>query len=720
MFKLDKQTADIKDAIKDLDGSRIHTSNLSGKRWYVFVQSWSKRILIIFKKWSTSVKTLYFIAELHDYFTHRFSQLHREAPRPQVISSVHRAESPPIDPADEWCLKYLSVFYISSLSEIFDDDANGLVSVREVNAFTSAILPGLSLLQALAYWAPGWRVDSQYYHARIEQVLNSMVHAQADVLPVNRRCIALHKTAHAELRPEDSDVDLAQLADGCRNVQEKDLVKRLDTVKYEIDSKESFKLFGSGRIEDFLLPVLYLVMKRHLQIMKLARTVILVDRELECETQTIANILEAVDLRVEELAAESFRHQGTDPKARFTWYAQGLYNFWYSPELTPDDAEYCEAHNFGLDDTELEIDTTALKLGLFSLTEDQELLERPVKLVASTQGSSLKIRTLSKRHLIYREEQQRFKSLSKGLPESDVQRWSSLAELEMRKRLFECCCDACHALITDVYHRCIDCEDDGYDLCLECESLPVSKHKYPSDHKATRNLLVFRMVLPYGRCGRVRWYARNFLSTILPITTPSEDICQTQSDGPELPHPTEATRADDSSTCVDLREGDEKLNGNTGVALERILGTSAANEDAYSCDECGVKMIHERHFLCMLYLRSLTIITENNSPIALCSDCAFHDVFDVVTDHHPYKHWLVKIKDRVQDTGIGASDEPLANVDETTSLSLRDDKLAAMVESRFVEQDRRLSALVTQVEQLVHNIAALTGKAELSSESVTV
>jgi uncharacterized protein HemX len=77
-----------------------------------------------------------------------------------------------------------------------------------------------------------------------------------------------------------------------------------------------------------------------------------------------------------------------------------------------------------------------------------------------------------------------------------------------------------------------------------------------------------------------------------------------------------------------------------------------------------------------------------------------------------------RFKDRVQDTGIETSVEPLANVDETTSLSLRVDKLAAMVESRFVEQDRQLRALVTQVEQLAHSIAALTEK--FPSESVTV
>jgi hypothetical protein len=95
-------------------------------------------------------------------------------------------------------------------------------------------------------------------------------------------------------------------------------------------------------------------------------------------------------------------------------------------------------------------------------------------------------------------------------------------------------------------------------------------------------------------------------------------------------------------------------------------------------------------------------------------------VFNVVTKHHPYKHWLIKIKDRVRDIDTGTSDEPSDNVDEVTSLSLRVDKLAATVESRFVEQDLRLNALFTQIDQLVHSLATSTGKAQLPSESVTV
>jgi hypothetical protein len=109
-------------------------------------------------------------------------------------------------------------------------------------------------------------------------------------------------------------------------------------------------------------------------------------------------------------------------------------------------------------------------------------------------------------------------------------------------------------------------------------------------------MLVFRIVLPYGRCNRIRRYAMNFFATLLPAAVPPEaaitvraDESQMQTDGLELPSLTEITRADDSAS-VDLQEGDEKLNGNPEVAFRGIAGTSIANGDAYACAECGVKM----------------------------------------------------------------------------------------------------------------------------------
>ncbi|KAG1753117.1 hypothetical protein EDD22DRAFT_913932 [Suillus occidentalis] len=283
----------------------------------------------------------------------------------------------------------------------------------------------------------------------------------------------------------------------------------------------------------------------------------------------------------------------------------------------------------------------------------------------------------------------------------------------MRKRLFQCQCDACHYLVSGVLHRCIDCENNAYDVCADCESQPVSDHKYPSDHKSTHNMLVFRMSLPYSRYRRVWWYARNVLSNCMPAAAPpevaltplQEDESQTPSNKPELLHPTESTPPDNSSAS------DEKLNENPGAAFGEIAGTSVANGDTYACAECSIKM-KGIFYVCLT--------CADDSPIALCGDCAFRDEFNVVTKHHPYKHWLVKIKDRVQDGTIGTSDEPLENVDEITSLSLRVDKLAVMVESRFVELDLRLNALVSQIDQLVHSLGVSTGTAEIPTESVTV
>ncbi|KAG1762170.1 hypothetical protein EDD22DRAFT_892878, partial [Suillus occidentalis] len=274
-------------------------------------------------------------------------------------------------------------------------------------------------------------------------------------------------------------------------------------------------------------------------------------------------------------------------------------------------------------------------------------------------------------------------------------------------------CDACHYLVSGVLHRCIDCENHAYDVCADCESQPVSDHKYPSDHKSTHNMLVFRMVLPYSRYRRVWWFARNFLSNCVPAAAPPEvpltplreDESQTPSDKPELLHPTESTPPDNS--CA----SDEKLNETPGAAFGEIAGTSVANGDTYACAECSIKM-KGIFYVCLT--------CADDSPIALCGDCVFREVFNVVTEHHPYKHWLVKIKDRVQDVTIGTSDKPLENVDEITSLSLRVDKLAVMVESRFVELDLRLNTLVSQIDQLVHSLGASTGTAEIPIESVTV
>lgn len=67
-------------------------------------------------------------------------------------------EGPPaLSSEDEWCLKYLGITFVPALKETFDENANGLVSVREVNEFSqSKSMPdSWNILKRLAYAAMG-------------------------------------------------------------------------------------------------------------------------------------------------------------------------------------------------------------------------------------------------------------------------------------------------------------------------------------------------------------------------------------------------------------------------------------------------------------------------------------------------------------------------------------------------------------------------------------
>ncbi|KAG1736405.1 uncharacterized protein EDB91DRAFT_504662 [Suillus paluster] len=197
------------------------------------------------------------------------------------------------------------------------------------------------------------------------------------------------------------------------------------------------------------------------------------------------------------------------------------------------------------------------------------------------------------------KDKERFDILSQEQPPADIKSWNSLAELHMRRRLFEPLCDACHHFVSDVLHRCIDCERNDYDLCVECESLPVSEHQYPSDHKSTHNMLVFRMSLPHSCYYRVQWHARNYLSAYMSNAPPpegpstvQEDESRIQSNETELPPSTEVTQTDVSCAPLDSPADDEELSGDSEAASGGIVEveTSVADGEAYTCAECGVEM----------------------------------------------------------------------------------------------------------------------------------
>jgi hypothetical protein len=74
------------------------------------------------------VKTRYFVMGLRDYYHEKWNSDAKPA----------AGATAPVDRSDEWALAYLNVVRLQPISEAFDDDASGFITVAEVNAFTDS------------------------------------------------------------------------------------------------------------------------------------------------------------------------------------------------------------------------------------------------------------------------------------------------------------------------------------------------------------------------------------------------------------------------------------------------------------------------------------------------------------------------------------------------------------------------------------------------------
>lgn len=86
------------------------------------------------------MKTRHFVMTLRDYFYDKWNTQRVHAQNPSSNPEGEEPKSPvtAISKADEWALEYLSVVRLQPISEAFDDDASGFVTVNEVNAFTTS------------------------------------------------------------------------------------------------------------------------------------------------------------------------------------------------------------------------------------------------------------------------------------------------------------------------------------------------------------------------------------------------------------------------------------------------------------------------------------------------------------------------------------------------------------------------------------------------------
>ncbi|KAF8178111.1 hypothetical protein K438DRAFT_1938825 [Mycena galopus ATCC 62051] len=277
--------------------------------------------------WRGSVKARHFVMALRDYFQ---DHKHKGADgKPDEHALVV------VDKADEWALQYINVLRLQPISEAFDDDASGFVTVAEANAFTSARPLDWSLPRWIAYWAIGHHQVLQTYATNINQILAKMFAIMPKILPVNKSSANRYlKTIYRDVYSLTASVNACYVNDGLQErfasyveAEEARIRRNLESVRYDIDEAATLELVtGEGRIDKYVLPVLYLLLQRHFEIFRVAQTRTLDVEELLDAVDTLYWVFDLVLARV-ELLESIFKQQKLDPIQQFKGFAFGMYEY---------------------------------------------------------------------------------------------------------------------------------------------------------------------------------------------------------------------------------------------------------------------------------------------------------------------------------------------------------------------------------------------------------
>ncbi|KAG6828456.1 hypothetical protein H0H92_007865 [Tricholoma furcatifolium] len=325
--KLDMQSKQLGDFIQDETDLIINTI-LSGAHDRISDPDLQK----IWKDmgWKGSVKARHFVLALHDFYTDQLSSIESGLPSP-ATPTTHRSSLLAVSKRrqdDRWALAYINAAYVQPILEAVDDDGTGFVSIKEVNTFVAE--------------RPGWQASMSHYKDKIYQLVQTMYQVLDYVLPSNRRAvdeylfhpsfwrIELLLRSTRSVNPKVlSDPDLCKMTESYTVYEEARLDANLQDVAYELDTTATVSLVtGAGRIERYVFPLFYLLLRQHLKVMKLACSHVLDTEEFVTLNESLVSILLAVDQRIENVEA-IFKQTHLDVQARLGNFAFGIFQLSY-------------------------------------------------------------------------------------------------------------------------------------------------------------------------------------------------------------------------------------------------------------------------------------------------------------------------------------------------------------------------------------------------------
>ncbi|KAH9942219.1 uncharacterized protein BXZ73DRAFT_41008 [Epithele typhae] len=281
-------------------GDRVITSVLDGPHEKII----DPDLYEIWKdmRWRGIVKARHLVLAIHDYYMQKLDDLQR------IIKSNRDR---PMNAADEWTLNYIDLMHIQPIIEALDEDASGFVSISEVNRFTISRPKGWSLLRWLAYWAVGWQVSMASYRYKITALLTRISATMRDVRSLNNSSVEKYYENVKQLVNSMStsfqhNADLLPLLPRFQDwieLEEERMRKALETVNYDLDELNTVALVnGRQGLERNIFPILYLLLSRHYDVVKIAKSYILHQEEFLSAEAAIRMIHEAVSMRTRELS----------------------------------------------------------------------------------------------------------------------------------------------------------------------------------------------------------------------------------------------------------------------------------------------------------------------------------------------------------------------------------------------------------------------------------
>lgn len=319
--------------------------------------------------WKGSAKARHLVMALREFYAERYFDAASEgvitlsAPQGTRFTPVsplwtgtafqQRRKAVGVRPEDRWTLDYITILRIQPLLEAFDDDASSFVTVSEVNAFTQARPRDWSLPHWMAYWTVGYPLSMKYYHDRIQRVVSRITELSGEMLPVNRAIYDRFQGSGilgnfelilaAAYKAEDHIAWDPQLFDKFKSyviTEEKRMKETLETIKYRIDAPTTLTLLlGSGRLEKHLLPLMYLMYHRYLELLTVGRTVALHRDEVLEMLHSSQMIKQAMKARLENVKAMCII-QNMNISDHLKKFAFGLYYYVEFPKDWVETAYY--------------------------------------------------------------------------------------------------------------------------------------------------------------------------------------------------------------------------------------------------------------------------------------------------------------------------------------------------------------------------------------------